>query len=64
MSSGKYRKVQNIFSSNRKKLQNQVKMLTHIVTPIKKLMKNILNLVLVILLEYQNIKIFLQKITL
>ena len=31
---------------------------------IKKIKKNILNLRLVILLEYQNIKTFLQKVTL
>ena len=37
---------------------------THILTSINKLMKNILNLKLVILLEYQNIKMFLQNVTL
>ena len=34
---------------------------THILTLVKKLMIKILNLKLVILLEYQNIKAFLQK---
>ena len=33
----------------------------HILTLVKKLMKKILNLKLVILIEYQNIKIFLAK---
>ena len=33
----------------------------HILTPVKKLMMKISNLTLVILLEYQNIKTFLQK---
>ena len=33
----------------------------HILTPVKKLKIKILNLKLVILLEYQNIKAFLQK---
>ena len=41
-------------------MQNQ----THILTLVKKLILKILNLKLVILLEYQNIKIFLQKFTL
>ena len=36
----------------------------HILTLLKKLIIKILNLKLVILLEYQNIKIFLQKVTL
>ena len=35
----------------------------HILTLVKKLMIKILNLRLVILLEYQNIKIFYQKFT-
>ena len=34
---------------------------THILTPVNKLIIKILNLKYVILLEYQNIKIFLQK---
>ena len=34
---------------------------THILTLVKKLMMKILNLEFVILLEYQNIKTFLQK---
>ena len=37
---------------------------TRILTLIKKLMINVLNLKLEILLEYQNIKIFLQNVTL
>ena len=41
-------------------IQNQ----THILTLVKKLILKILNLKLVILLEYQNIKTFLQKFTL
>ena len=36
----------------------------HILTLVKKLIIKILNLKLVILLEYQNIKIILQKVTL
>ena len=38
-------------------IKNQV----HILTLVKKLMMKIVNLKLVILLEYQNIKTFLQK---
>ena len=49
-------KYNNTYHSNK----NQ----THILTLMKKLMINILNLKLVILLEYQNIKIFLRKVTL
>ena len=37
---------------------------THILTLVKKLIMKILSLKLVILLEYQNIKLFLQKVTL
>ena len=36
----------------------------HILTPVKKLIIKILNLKFLILLEYQNIKIFLQKVAL
>ena len=36
---------------------------TDILTLVKKLMIKILNLKLVVLLEYQNIKVFLQKFT-
>ena len=36
----------------------------NILTLVKEIMKKILNLKLVILLEYQNIKIFLQKVAL
>ena len=41
-----------------------VKKKTHILTLLKKLMTKILNLNLVVLLEHQNIKAFLQKFTL
>ena len=37
---------------------------THILTLVKKLIIKILNLKLVILLKYQNIKVFLQNVTL
>ena len=40
-----------------------IKSSTHILTVVKKLMIKILNLKLVTLLEYQNIKILLQKVT-
>ena len=38
-------------------------MLTHILTLVKKLMIKILNLKLAIMLEYQNIKTFLQRLS-
>ena len=43
-------------------IEAQLKLsLKHVLTLVKKIMMKILNLKLVMLLEYQNIKIFLQK---
>ena len=38
--------------------------MTHLLTLVKKLIKNIQNLRFVIFLEYQNVKTFLEKVTL
>ena len=60
-------KLDDIVNKYRNAYHNTIKMKpvdenqAHILTLVKKLVMKVLNLKLVILLEYQNIKIFLQK---
>ena len=61
---GYFNKLDNIVNEYDNKYHKTVKMMlsqTHILTLVKKLIMKILNLKLVIMLGYQNIKTFLQK---
>ena len=57
-------KYSNIYHSTTKMKRVDVKSNIHISTLTKKLIIKILSLKLVVLVEYQNVKIFLQKFTL
>ena len=57
-------KYNNTYHTTTKMKLTDAKNQTHMLTLVKKIMIKIRNLKLVTLLEYQNIKIFLQKFTL